>query len=142
MAAQGGWFHDESFSCATSATLATSMFYIVGLSTGTTINGRLPIILCVSSTNGQAAPFGILQDSPAVGQSAAVRLAGISKVVASTTGACTPGAYITCSTGGTAMVADSTGQLVIGRVIEGYASAQVAGATVVARMFGPFNWNA
>ena len=119
MAAASGFFYDESFVAATSASLVANQFCIVALSTVTTINGRAPIILCPNSSSGVNGGFGILQDTPNVGRAGDVRILGISKLVATTSAAITQGALITSTTAGQGCVADTTGQVVFGRALSG-----------------------
>lgn len=137
MAAASGFFWDESFVAATSASLASAQFSIVTLSTGTTLNGRGPIVLCTSSTQGVTGAMGVLQDNPAAGVAGSVRLAGITKCLATTSAAVTQGAFITCTTGGMGMVADTSGQLVIGKALSG-STGLVSGSLFDLLISGPY----
>lgn len=136
MAAASGWFYDESFTAATSASLAAVQFTLVAFSTGTTINGRLPMIQCATASQGVAGLFGILQDTPAAGRAGDVRILGISKLVATTSAALTAGALVTSNAVGQGCVADTSGQLVIGRALSG-STALVAGSLVDVLITGP-----
>jgi len=113
MSNQSGFFWEESFLCSTGASLASNQYYIV-MSTGlSTLNQNL-VSLCVSATAGVGRAIGVLQNSPSNSpqQTAAVRIEGITKVVATTTGSVAYGDPLTCSTAGTAMTAGTTGQYV------------------------------
>lgn len=141
MATQSGFAYDESCVAATSASLATSQFLAVAITTGALFNGRTPIVLCVSSTNGTNGAVGVLQDTPAAGVVGLVRFDGITKMVASTSAGVYQGALITTNGSGQAMVADATGQLVIGRCVSSATTAaQVAGSLVEVLLRGPFTW--
>lgn len=137
MAVASGWWWDESFICTTSNSLSSSQFAIVN-STGTLTSGLSTVNLCTGTSFGAARAVGILQDTPAVGRAALVRLEGISKCLATTSAAVTYGAPITCTTGGFAMVADTTGQWCIGWCIAA-STTLVLGALCEVRLQGfPF----
>lgn len=136
MAAQGGWFYEESFVTASSASLASSFGAFVAPSTGI-FNGRLGIALCVTSTAGIGSALGVLQDAPAAGRAGAVRLQGICKLLATTSGSISAGAFLTCSTAGNAMAADTVGQLVMARALVG-STGLAAGTLIDALLVGPF----
>lgn len=140
MAAAGGWFHDVTFLASTSASMATGQFTFVCPSTATVSGGRYSIQLCVSTTNGGGAGgMGILQDAPLAGRAGDVRVAGISKVVATTSASITLGGWLTPNGSGQAMVADTTGQLVLARALSA-STGLVAGSLVDALLVGPFTW--
>ena len=136
MAAASGWFYDESFICSTSASLVAGQFTIVGFSTGSTIQGRLPIITCVNTSGNVAQGVGVLQDTPAVNRAGSVRLLGITKLVATTSAAVTAGAQVTCNALGQGMVADTSGQTVYGRALSG-STGLVAGSEFDLLLTGP-----
>lgn len=140
MSAASGWFYDESFVAATSASLTASQFCIVALSTVTTVNGRAPIILCPNSSAGVNGGFGILQDTPNVGRAGDVRILGITKLVATTSAAVPQGSLITCTTAGQGCVADTTGQAVFGRALTGSNSVQAAGSLIDLLITGPYSF--
>lgn len=123
MTVQSGFFWDESFICASSASLQSQQFTAVSLSTslipsGAGSSASLPlVILTASASQGVNGAVGVLQNDPKVLQAAIVRLLGSTKMVATTSAAVTYGALITSTTAGQAMVADTTGQLIIGRCI-------------------------
>lgn len=137
MAAASGFFYDESFVCSTSASLASSQFTLVSLSTGSTINGRAPIVLCASATQGVSGLFGVLQDTPNVGRAGDVRILGVSKVVCTTSAGVPQGSLITSNALGQAIVADTSGQLVIGKALSGSTSLAV-GALIDVLITGPY----
>ena len=139
MAVQSLWIWDESFISTTSASYATNQFFIVALSTSlaTGASGLPQVILCASATEGVNGAIGVLQDTPKQGQAANVRLLGISKVVATTSAAVTFGSLVTCNAAGYAMVADTTGQQVLGRCIAA-STTLVSGAVAEILMTGPY----
>lgn len=137
MAAGSGWFYDESFICSSSASLTGSQFCIVALSTGSVLNGRAPIVICASATQGVPGGIGVLQDTPNVLRAGAVRLAGITKLVATTSAAITQGALITSNALGQGVVADTSGQLVFGRALSG-STGLVAGSLFDLLLTGPY----
>lgn len=136
MAAQSGWFYEESFVAATSASLATSYGAFVAPSTGI-FNGRIGIALCVTSTAGVGAALGVLQDAPLAGRAGAVRLQGIAKLLATTSASITAGQFLTCTTGGMGMPADTVGQLVMARALSG-STGLVVGSLIDALLVGPY----
>lgn len=138
MATQSGFSWDESIACSTAASLATAQFSIVALSTASLSVGNRPsAILCTGTSFGINGAAGILQDTPSGGRAGTVRMAGISKCLATTSAAVALGAPITCTTGGMAMVADTTGQLVIGHCIVA-STGLVTGSLCEVRLSGPF----
>jgi len=139
MAVQSSWIWDESYICSTGTTLANSQFGIVALSTALTTgaSGLPTIVICAGVSNGVNGAIGVLQDTPAVGRAGLVRHLGISKVLATTSAAVTFGSLLTCTTGGAAMVADTTGQLVIGRCVSA-STTLVSGALAEVLMTGPW----
>lgn len=104
MAVEGGFVHDRSFSAA--STLSANQFYIVR-STGAGI-----VDLCTSSTGGASKPRGVLQNDPKINEAASVRVLGLSKCSAG--GTVSIGDMVTCTTGGQALTANTTGQWCIG----------------------------
>jgi len=137
MSVQSGFFWDESFITATSASLATNQFCIVALGGTVSPSNSPSVSLCLSSTGGTAAGFGILQNDPTAGKAATVRILGISKCVASTSASVAFGDQITSTTGGQACTADSTGQRVLGTAIT--ASTGVLGTYIEVLMTGPYS---
>lgn len=136
MAIQSAPIWDESFICTTSNSLASSQFFFVN-STGTLTSGLPTINLCTGTSFGAAAAVGVLQDTPAAGRAGVVRVIGVSKVVATTSASVTYGSPITCSTGGFAMVADTTGQTVYGRCVAA-STTLVLGALCEVMLTGPY----
>jgi hypothetical protein len=135
---QSGQFYEETFICASSASLASNQYYIVAATTTTTSGGRPGVVLCASSTNGTAGAMGVNQGTPAVSQATPVRMFGMgtSKIVATSTGSVALGAPVCCSTLGTAMTADTTGQTVIGKALS--ASTGASGVQIEVLLNGPF----
>lgn len=134
MAVDSGFYWDETFVCSTAATLQSNQYFIVA---STAITSGLPgVALCVSSTAGANGFLGVLQNDPDNDpqQAAIVRLAGISKVSATTTASIAINAPVTCTTGGQAMTADTTGQLVFGKALT--ASTGATG-TVISALIRP-----
>lgn len=119
MALEGGFAYDESFT----STGAPAQYSLVKVSAFNVAG------LCTSATGGSAAAVGVLQNDPATGQPATVRKFGLSKILAGE--AIAVGDPITCSTGGTAIVANTTGEFVIARACSAStASGQVIEAFV------------
>lgn len=144
MTVQSGFFWDETFICSTSAALgphvagaADGLFQAVSLSTGilpASVGGVPPVILTASASQGVNGVIGVLQNDPKVGQAAIVRLLGSTKMMATTSAAVTYGALIASSTAGFAMVADTSGQRVIGVCIAA-STGLVLGSLVEVLMF-------
>ena len=140
MSVASGQFYEETFVCTTSVGFAGLQWTLVAFTTSPVpTNGRTAIVPCTSTTNGVNACQGIIQDTPAVGTAGTVRMLGLgtSKVQATTSAAVTVGSPITCTTGGNAMVADTTGQRVIGHCILG-STGLVAGSTIEVLLNGPY----
>lgn len=122
MAVSNGFFWDETYICSSSASLVSSQFCAVSLSTGLTPASAGPlslptVILAPNSSQGPSGPIGILQNDPKVQQGAIVRHLGTSKMVATTSAAVTYGSLVTVNALGQAIVADTTGQSIVGRCI-------------------------
>ena len=130
MATEGGWFRDEA--CTASTAGGTLAQYLIVRSTG-----QNTAALCVGSSGGASGPRGVLQDDPTSGQGCTVRRLGFSKITASAS--ITIGDKITCSTGGKALTATATGELVIG-----YANtaATAADQVIEVDLVGPFFYTA
>jgi hypothetical protein len=111
---KSGWAWDETFVAHSSGTLAGYQYYFV-YSTGAATNGLPYVALCVNATNGTNRPLGVLQNDPAAGQAAVVRIMGITKIA--TEAAVTAGAIVTCSTGGTALTSTTTGNSAMGKAL-------------------------
>lgn len=124
MAAEGGRYYDESFVASTG--LTTNQFYIVR---STSKDG---VLLCTGSSMGAARARGVLQNNPASGEAATVRLWGKTKVVAG--GSITIEDPITASTAGTALSATTTGALVCGFANE---ASTAAGSIIEVFWTGP-----
>lgn len=136
MSVSGGWFAEESFVCSSSASLVAAQYCAVSLTTAlgtggqSTGVGTLPIvILTASATQGINGAIGILQNDPKVTQAAIVRFLGSSKMVATTSAAIVTGNQITSTTAGQAMVADTSGQRVLGIALSG-STTLLAGALI------------
>lgn len=101
---------EKSFVCG-SVSLATKQFYVVKQDTDGTV--------ILAGANGTGL-VGVLQNKPAVGQAALVRMFGTTKVVAS--GTITVGAWVTSASGGTVVATTTDHDVVLGRYL-GAASA-------------------
>lgn len=106
-------------SAAATGDLSSSQFYIMKWAAQDVVG------LCTSSTMNAAAAIGVLQNDPTTGQAAEVLVFGPTKVVAGE--AITVGSLLTCSTAGTANIANTTGEYCWGRAL----SASTASAQVI-----------
>jgi hypothetical protein len=129
MAAEGGFVWDESYTAA--ASLASNQYYIIKSTGADTAN------LCTGSSGGSAGPRGVVQNDPASGQAATVRHLGKTKISAG--GTVSIGDLITCTTGGQALAATTTGQLCIGRA---NSASTAAGQVIEAFLFTPIFYTA
>lgn len=143
MSVQSGAFFEETFVCSTSASLSAAQYCAVALTTAagtgglSGVPGSLPVmILCTGASQGSAGAFGILQDNPGVGRTGAVRYLGTSKMVATTSAAILVGSQIAVNATGQAMVADTTGQRVLGICISP-STTLLAGALIEVLMPAP-----
>jgi hypothetical protein len=93
--------------------------------------GNLTCLLATASTGSANGVKGVLQNDPDTGQAAIVRTRGLSKVVCGT--AIAVGDLLSCSTGGTATVADTTGEWFWGKA---ESATTAAGQVFTARLFG------
>lgn len=119
---------------AVASTGLTSNQYYIVRTTGvdsTYSAGNLTCLLCIGSSGGINGPKGVLQNDPDTGQAAIIRVQGVTKVV--TGEAVAVGNFITSSTAGTAIIADTTGAFFIG-VAESASTA--AGQIISARLIG------
>lgn len=121
--------YDESFIAA--ADLSSNQYYIVKTTGENTAN------LCTGSSGGNAGPRGVLQNDPGTSQAATVRLAGLTKVSAG--GTISIGDLVTCTTGGQALTANTTGQLCIGRA---NSASTAAGQLIEVFLNGPLFYTA
>lgn len=139
MSVQSGFFWDETFICASSASLLTAQFTAVSLTTSLVpasggVQSLPSVIASASATEGVNGAVGVLQNDPKVLQGAIVRLLGSTKMVATTSAAVTYGSLVTVNALGQACVADTTGQRVIGQCIQG-STGLVSGSLVEVLMF-------
>jgi hypothetical protein len=142
MAVQGGFFWDETFIASASSALGpypttAGQWRAVCLSTGLTpasVGGVPQLQICASATEGVNGAVGILQNDPKVSQAAIVRLLGTSKMEATTSAAVTYGALVTVNAIGQAMVADTSGQRLIGQCISA-STGLVSGSLIEVMMF-------
>lgn len=86
-----------------------------------------------SSTAGSAVPTGIVQDKPTAGQTAQVRVLGISKAVAG--GTVASGAAVTAGTGGK-VTAATNGDYAVGIALVGGAANEI----ITILLTGPFKY--
>lgn len=128
---KSGWAWDETFTAHSSGSLATSQYFCV-YSTGTCTNSLGYVALCITSTNGTNRAIGVLQNNPAAGQPAEVRLRGVTKMA--TSAVVTAGAQVTCGTDGTALTASTTAHTVLGKALS--ASASTSGE-IITVLFDP-----
>lgn len=134
MSVQSGFFWDETFICASSASLVAAQFTAVSLTTSLVpaaggVQGLPSVIAAANATQGVNGAIGVLQNDPKVLQGAIVRLLGTTKMVATTSAAVTYGALVTVNGVGQACVADTTGQQIVGRCIQA-STGLVAGSLV------------
>lgn len=104
MAAEGGHVIDLSFEA--SGDLSSNQFYAVKSSAADVV------ALCVGASGGTGRAVGILQNDPTSGVAGTVRVLGLSKWVCGEAVAYNDA--LISSTGGTALVANTTGEYVIG----------------------------
>ena len=130
MATEETFVFDRSFTAATD--LSSYQFYIVSSSAAGVVS------LCTSSTGDAVTrAIGVLQNNPTAGNAANVRLLGVSKCYASSSGAVTISSRVSASTGGGAQVA-STGSWCIGHALS--ASTGGAGSLIEVLLTGPFTY--
>lgn len=130
MATEHTFVFDRSFQAATD--LSAKQFYIVSSSAAGVVD------MCVASSGAASVVtrgYGVLQNNPTSGGAALVRRLGLSKCQASSSGTIAVGAYVGCSTAGTAMTA-TTGCLVLGVAMT--ATTGAAGQLFELEMTGPF----
>lgn len=109
---------DKAFKA--NADLSAKQFYIVKLVSAETVD------VC-SAANDK--PIGILQNKPKAGEAAIVRVLGVSRVVAD--GALAVDANYGTSADGQAVAKTASGDLILGRVLEGTSAAgELATVTV------------
>lgn len=96
---------ERSFVCG-SSTLIAKQYYIVKQDTDGTV--------ILAGANGVGI-VGVLQNKPAVGAAALVRMFGTSKVVCS--GTIAVGAWVTSASGGTAIATTTDKDVVLGRFL-------------------------
>ena len=118
MAAQGG--QSISFSGISSGSFAAAQWCLVK-STAVTSNGDPIIALSIGSSGSAAATIGVIQNDPTDGQAAEVVRFGPSKVVAGAS--ISAGDPLATSTAGTAITANTTGQLIWGKATSGATAA-------------------
>lgn len=131
MSVSGSVFTD--ITAVASTGLTSNQFYLVR-STGvdsTYSAGNLTCLLCISATGSASGVKGVLQNDPDTGQAAIVRVDGVTKVVAGA--AIAVGDPLACSTGGTAIVADTTGEWFWGKA---ESASTASGQIITARLFG------
>lgn len=131
MATSGSQYTDITGVASTG--LTSNQYYIVR-STGvdsTYSGGNLTVLLCTSATGGANGAKGVLQNDPDTGQAAIIRTEGLSKVVAGE--AISVGDTLISSTGGTALVANTTGEWFFGRA---ESASTTSGQTINVRLFG------
>ena len=132
---KSGWAFDLNFAAHSSGSLAAYQYFLV-YSTGVATNSLPYVALCLNSTNGSGRAIGVMQNDPAAGQAAVVRVAGITKVATqATVSALDP---ICCSTAGTAETATTTGEFVIGMALS--ASATTSGEIIDALLWPSGTW--
>lgn len=126
MAFEGGLVNDLSFT-ATSGTgiLSDHQFHAVKLSAAGVV------ALSTSSTGGTARVVGILQNDPASDEAATVRVLGYSKWECGEAIALNDA--LVCSSSGTAFVANTTGEYVVGWA----ASATTAAGQILTAYINP-----
>lgn len=115
------------------ADLSSKQFYIMR-STGVDTSysaGNLTCALCIGASGGAASAKGVLQNDPSSYEAAIVRVVGVTKIVSGST--IEIGDLIACSTAGTAIISDTTGEWFFGKA-ESKSSA--AGELVSVRLFG------
>jgi len=116
---------DRSFIASTTETRMTQWSIVKRGTEGT-------ITLCVSATGSSAgAAVGILQNDPANGEAAIVRVIGLSKAIAGA--ALAVGEFFQCSTGGTCAAAATSQGMVLGQV----ESASTAAAQIISVWLSP-----
>lgn len=131
MSISGSDFTD--ITAVASTGLTGNQFYLIR-STGvdsTYSGGNLTALLAVGSTGGANGVKGVLQNDPDTGQAAILRVRGLTKVVAGA--AIAVGDLLCCSTGGTAIVADTTGEWFWGKA---ESASTASGQIISARVFG------
>lgn len=131
MSVSGSEFVD--ITAVASTGLTGNQFYLVR-STGvdsTYSAGNLTCLLAIGSTGSASSVKGVLQNDPDTGQAAIVRVLGSTKVVAGA--AISVGDLLSVSTGGTATVADTTGEWFWGKA---ESASTAAGQIISARIFG------
>lgn len=149
MPSESTFVWDESFKAAVDFSSASTFFvnaytaaqglqfFIVASSAASGKDGI--VNPCVTSTGtGTLAPMGVIQNNPTSGHAANIRLLGRSKVVASSSGTISYGAYITASTWGSAVSCATSGDHVLG--IARSASTGGVGQLIEADLFGGFNY--
>jgi hypothetical protein len=132
---KSGFAWDETFAAHSSGSLAAYQYFAV-YSTGVATNGLGYVALCITSTNGANRAIGVLQNDPAAGQAADVRLLGITKWATSAT--VSAGALVTCGTDGTALSATTTAHVVLGKALS--ASVSTSGELIDVLLFPMGNW--
>lgn len=118
-----------------SGSLAAYQYFAV-YSTGIYANGQPYVALSITSTNGANRALGVLQNDPAAGEPAEVRLLGVTKWA--TEAAVTAGSLVTCSTAGTALTATTTAHIVMGKALS--ASATTSGEIIDVLLLPMGNW--
>lgn len=96
---------ERSFVCG-SSTLIAKQYYVVKQDTDGT--------MILAGANGTGI-VGVLQNKPAIGKAALVRMFGTSKVVCS--GTISVGAWVTSASGGTVVATTSDHDVVLGRFL-------------------------
>jgi hypothetical protein len=132
MATEHTFVYDRSFTAAES--LASAQYHIVSSSAADVV------AICVASSGATGVvtrAFGVVQNNPTSGNAAIVRRLGLSKVVASSSGSISLGAFVGCSTNGRAVAATS-GFYCIGTAMT--ASTGAVGQLIEVDMVGPFTY--
>lgn len=134
MAAESPFVYDESY--IASSDLSSKQFYIVSSSAANYAD------MCTASSGGISVTtraVGVLQNAPTSGHVAQVRHLGKTKMVASSSGTIAVGAFVACTTWGTAMTG-TTGCWMLGQAYS--ASTGVSGQLIEVMLLGPFSYQA
>jgi hypothetical protein len=127
--------NEADFSLYAASTMTSKQYYTIQ-TTAVAVNGLATAKLCTAgTTNGSNRVFGVLQNTPKLGESAKVRLWGITK--AATVSAVSFGDMLTGSTSG-AVATATTDNYTIGQALS--ASASTSGELITMILFNG-GWN-
>lgn len=132
MSVSGSDYTDITLVASTGLTSA-QFYFVKSTAADTTYSaGNGTCLLAICSSGGINSPKGILQNDPDTGQAAIVRVEGLSKLVAGA--AIAVGDLVACSTAGTGIVADTTGEWFFARA---ESASTASGQIISVRMAGP-----